>query len=223
MRDPRLGVGVLILLAAQHVQGQDVPSGAALSVGERVRVEIARRYRADRLALDRELVAAPGKIVRRDGLTLTILSRDGRETRYPEPRARLEGRLTAFEADCLTLDLGDGRLEVRVPRLAIDRLEVPRGTRTLTREGAALGALMPGVPLGFIGMFFASFRPDCESNCPPESAAYVGAALGVAIGVGLGALVGSQIRVDRWEKVSVSVSVGPRPGNGVGGAISLRF
>ena len=46
-----LSAGVLVLLGAQDVGGQDVRCGAAVAVGERVRVDIARQYRADNIAV----------------------------------------------------------------------------------------------------------------------------------------------------------------------------
>ena len=77
---------------------------------------------------------------------------------------------------------------------------------------------------GTLGLVFVGFfNFQCENDCNPESAKFVGAAVGVAIGAGLGAAVGSRIQVDRWEEVSVGFAVGPRPGKGVAWAFSLSF
>jgi hypothetical protein len=169
-------------------------------------------------------VEVSGDVVQRDALTLTVASGDGEETRYPRIRARLVGRVVADDADWLRLDLDDGKPNVLVPWVAIERLEVSRRTpRQWGERGAALGAVMPGVPLGLVGAaVFSMGNLDCVSHFD-SSLPFIGAALGVGAGAVIGGLVGTALSDDGWDKVSVSVGIAPRPGKGVAGALCLRF
>jgi hypothetical protein len=208
-----LGVGRILLVAVPHAFGEVSPPDAVLSIGDRVRTEIGGQYRAESLFVGEGRVEVSGEVVRRDWLTLTVASLDGRETRYPAVGTRLAGRITALDADGLTLDLGDGKPQVRVPRPAIRGLDVSHVTRTRAAEGAWFGALPLGL-LGFLTVGLATGDPG--PLC-------LGTATGVAVGAGLGALVGSMVKTERWERVSVGMSVGPRPGRGMGAALCLRF
>lgn len=224
MRNPSSIVGLLVLLAVPHVRGGDGSSPALPATGMRVRAQVAREYSVTNFKLGEGLLEVSGDVVRRDPLTLTVVSPNGDEARYPKVRARLTGRVVALDAHWLRLDLDDGKPTVLVPRAAIERLEVSRRTpRQVGGKGAAIGALVPGVPLGLLGaVVFSMGNLDCESNCS-SGLPLMGAALGVGTGALIGGLLGSAMSDDGWEDVSVSVGIAPQPGKGIAGGLCLRF
>jgi hypothetical protein len=188
-------------------------------LGERVRVLVARQYHADRILVGPGRIDAADRVVDQDGSTLTVLGPDGRMVRYPRRRARIAGRLTGLDRDWLTLSSDDGGPVVRVPRRAVDRLEVSLGRPNRAR-GAAKGLVFAGIPLSLAGFVLTSFRNfSCEGNCHPTHEAFIGGAVGMAIGVGLGVALENE----KWRKVSLRVGLEPRPGHGVAGGVSLRF
>jgi len=219
MLRPRQYLGMLLVLAAQAALGGEPVSGDALKAQGRVRIDTADWHQADGILAEKR-GGVSGEVVRRDGLTLTVRGPDGRETRYPARNARIVGRLTALETAWLTIDPDDGGPEIRVPRGAIRRLEAFRGVRSRAGEGLVIGAVVPGIPLGFLGLL-AGANYDCESDCNKNYIVFP--VVGVAIGAGLGALVGNTFRTEQWERVSVGIALQPGRGGGASAALSLRF
>jgi hypothetical protein len=224
MRNLTPVVGLLLLLTAPPVPGDDAAFSGLPAPGMRVRAQIAREYSVSSFKLGERLLEVSGEVVRRDALTLTVVSPNGEEARYPGARARLAGRVVAIDGDSLRLDLDDGKADVLVPWSAIERLDVARREpRQLGGKGAAIGAIVPGIPLGLFGMVvFSMGNLDCESHCS-GGAPLLGAALGVGAGALIGGLVGTAMSDDGWEEVKVGLAVAPRPGKGFAGALYLRF
>ena len=127
---------------------------------------------------------------------------------------RKMARVVSWTRDTLFLDLG------RLPIDVITRLEVIRGRKGRTAEGAIIGA-------GFMGglMSLAAISACGQLSCSAgEVVRKVGFA--AAIGAGIGALIGSAFTGDRWEEVPLDqlrVSVVPQRDGRFGLGLSVRF
>jgi hypothetical protein len=95
---------------------------------------------------------------------------------------------------------------VAVPFADLTELEVRRGKKSRLGTGALIGGGV-GAALGIaLAASCSGHEVLCEGGT--EYAIYVPAA--AALGAGLGALVGSLIKVDRWEAVPVEeLRIGP--------------
>ena len=133
---------------------------------------------------------------------------------------RLEGTLTAANADSLTISVGDGpsprsATMLTVPMSAVRRVDIQAG-RSRGR-GAIRGALIGTVlGLGFAAATNAARNSDIRNASDSiSSAAY--AAGGVIVFGGAGALLGGAIGVERWVRLGppVRVSVVPRADGGM--------
>ena len=130
------------------------------------------------------------------------------------PDATQMATVVSWTRDTLFLDLG------RLPIDVITRLEVIRGRKGRTAEGAIIGA-------GFMGslMSLAAISACGQLSC---SAGAVVRKVGfaAAIGAGIGALIGSAFTGDRWEEVPLGqlrVSVVPQRDGRFGLGLSVRF
>lgn len=136
---------------------------------------------------------------------------------------RVVGQVLATREDGLRLRLEDGR-EVEVTVADIRQLEVARGLRSKTAEGAAIGALTGAAVL--LGALIAD-RGVCDEDLGGCKAYRTVAVIGAIPGTLLGALIGSQIKTDRWERVPLhqrtTLRIGPTPGKGVAASLSIVF
>lgn len=136
---------------------------------------------------------------------------------------RVIGHLLAVRVDGLRLKLLDGR-ELEVGRADIQRLEVARGLRSHTAEGAAIGALAGAAVL--LGLLIAD-RGVCDEDLGGCQAYGLAAGIGAIPGALLGGLTGLHVRTDRWTKVPqarrAALRVGPTAGKGVAVAVSIAF
>lgn len=147
-----------------------------------------------------------------------------RLTYRPGPHARVErfvGRLTQANSDSLSVHGDDHSIVVPLPR--VDQLEISRGQTSHTGTGALVGLIGGGVILGAIA---ASSASECEGLCigptEPEPLFLIGALVGGLGGAAVGALMGSAIRVDRWEQVPLDGSLGLSTGSGAP-AVTMRL
>ncbi len=136
---------------------------------------------------------------------------------------RVVGQVLATREEGLRLRLEDGR-EVEVPLADIRHLEVARGRRSKTVEGAAIGALTGAVVL--VAALIAD-RGVCDEDLGGCKAYGTVAVMGAIPGTLLGALIGSQVKTDRWKRVPqhqrATLCIGPTPGKGVAVSLSIAF
>ena len=151
---------------------------------------------------------------------------EGDRVRFEAPSMgpkRVVGQVLATREDCLRLRLEDGR-EVEVSLADIRQLEVGRGLRSKTVEGAAIGALTGASVL--LGALIAD-RGVCDEDLGGCKAYGTVAVVGAISGTLLGALIGSQVKTDRWKRVPqrqrATLRFGPTPGKGVAVSLSIAF
>jgi hypothetical protein len=220
MRFPSPGVCVLVLVTVSQVRANSVGLAPG-PVGERVRVQIASEYHTEGIDVSMGRLEARGEDIQQDRSTLTVTLADA-SVRYPAPGAVLVGRLEAFDDKSLTVDLGDGKMSVTVPRVAIRSLKVSRGGSARARTGAVIGGLLVGMPAALVGAGIGALgNLDCEYHCSSRPGLVL-----AGVGLGVGAFVGAGLGVglsggERWERVSIGV--GPRSRKGIAVALSVRF
>ena len=111
------------------------------------------------------------------------------------------GRVLDLPADRILLAAEPDSVRRTIPREAIARLEVHRGTRTNAARGAVLGALIAGIPAAYLGMFGAGVTEEPGGLTMAEGALVAGGA-GAVLGAGLGMLVGKSEKHERWEEIA---------------------
>ncbi len=149
-----------------------------------------------------------------DGLARIEVGSRVRVTAPAIYEGRLVGHVIAFIPDTLLIEQ---KLFTRwkVPEADIELIEVSLERKSRAGTGALIGAgtiAAAGVGTALVGC--------ADSDCTLFFYAALGATL---VGAGIGALIGSQIRVDRWEEVPldrISVSLRPRGG---GLEVSAKF
>jgi len=181
-----------------------------------------RRAVAACLAL--ALATPPAIALGEDGAAGPLLEGDRVRLEAPSmgPK-RVVGQVLATREDRLRLRLEDGR-EAEVTLADIRRLEVARGLRSETVEGAAIGALAGAAVL--LGVLIAD-RGVCDEDLGGCRAYGTVAWIGAIPGTLLGAVIGSQVKTDRWERVPqhqrATLRIGPTPGKGVAVSLSIAF
>jgi hypothetical protein len=132
------------------------------------------------------------------------------------PSQVIVGELIGASDSVLVVRTQGYRGDVTIPRAAVLRLEVSRGTRRHTSTG--WGALL-GMTIGGVAGFAAG-----EDSCGSDSwfcikrplGAVLGGATGVTAGILIGLVVGS---VERWRDSAVPMSLSIAPT--VGGSVSV--
>jgi hypothetical protein len=111
------------------------------------------------------------------------------------------GTLVTLDSASLLLAPRPDAEAVRVPLAGVERLEVSRGGKPSTLQGAAVGAVV-GAGAG-LGIGLLATQGDCDFVC---GAVQVGSSvIGGVIGLIMGALTGSEIPhgPERWQPVRV--------------------
>ncbi|HZI22698.1 MAG TPA: hypothetical protein VFD76_09270 [Gemmatimonadales bacterium] len=141
------------------------------------------------------------------------------------PPRVLVGTVVGQNADSLHVAVPGLAAPVAVARHSVRQLEVSRGWRRATGDGAALG-----VEAGALAGAVVAVRtaPSFGRNWPVTlmngwDRMWVGSAIGGAIGAAVGALIGSRVKTERWQPWSS----GPRlvaltPGS-TGVSVSIPF
>lgn len=124
---------------------------------------------------------------------------------------QLTGTLVRLDPDTLAIEQEHDRTRIAVPVAAIRRFEMSAGQRTRTGKGALYG-LIGGVVggAGSVVLLCALDEDGCDEPGSPLGtggvaafgATIVGLGLGL-VGTGVGAIVGSRIRSERWQELSL--------------------
>ena len=118
----------------------------------------------------------------------------------------------------------------RIPLSSVKRLEVVTGRKSKAGTGALLGLVVGAVTGAYLGNYWGSV--DCSGTvgftiCVEKGEAAALAALGFGLGgAGLGAIIGSFVKVDRWDEIPIeNLRAGPSliAPDGVGVSASLRL
>ncbi len=145
------------------------------------------------------------------------------------PPLQSVGTFWAWEGDSLIMESNGNALAL--PLNSVTKLEVGRGQKSYTVEGALMGLLVGGVAGAVIG--YASYEEcvpkgrgwSCE-DVGPEVAALVGGIAGGLGGLLVGATIGRSSKTDRWREVPLDrlrVSVVPQRDGRFGLGLSVRF
>ena len=135
-----------------------------------------------------------------------------------------DGTVQALTGDTLVLQSrrGTGVSTLRMALVSITRLDIHRGRRGHSGEGATIGAVVGGIITLVAGLVacedgFVVTRQTCIGLTTP---------LGLALGALLGAIVGANVVTDRWEEVPLGqfrVSLAPQRDGQFALGLSLRF
>lgn len=135
---------------------------------------------------------AASPVVTGDRVRVTLIAHE------PAP---VTGRVLELPPDAILLSTEPDSARRAIPRAAIARFEVHRGTGTNAGRGAVIGALIVGIPAAFVGMIGAGVTEEPGGLSMAEGALVAGGA-GAVLGAGIGALVGKSEKHDRWETVA---------------------
>ena len=130
------------------------------------------------------------------------------------PDATYMATVVSWTRDTLLLDIG------RVPIDVITKLEVIRGWKLRTGDGAIIGAAFMG-GLMSLAAAGACGQLSCSAGEVVRKIGYA-----AAIGAGIGAFIGSAFTGDRWEEVPLDqlrVSFAPQRDGRLGLGLSVRF
>ena len=171
------------------------------------------------LALVQALDAAPGA-AQSEEQEVSALPQIRVQARQVDWRRRIAGHGYVRDSGTLIFVRDGGTDSVAIPLADVRRLEIARGARSQTGQGAVVG-LVGGAALGAA---WGAWLGD-ESVLGSGYAALFGAMTTSVAGAGIGAIVGHGRRVPRWERVDAAelrVAFAPRDG-GFGVGLALRF
>jgi hypothetical protein len=115
------------------------------------------------------------------------------------PDERQAGTLVDLRGDTLFLQPELQADTVGIPRAAVTRLEISRGQRLLTGEGAFLGFTIGAGAGALVGLLVGNGQ-DCDGGCGGLGALLYGG-IGAGAGLIIGTIVGGNKKTDRWEEV----------------------
>ena len=140
----------------------------------------------------------------------------------------IEGIFERLRGDTLVVNVQAWERRLELPLSSVEQLKMHSGRRSAARRGAAIGALV-GAAAGGIGAA-ATYEDPCPEGADfcifdvgPVGEVVLSAIVFGAIGAGTGAVIGSFIKVDRWETVPldrIRISLTPRGG---GLEVSAKF
>ena len=166
-----------------------------------------------------------------------VLALDGSAQAVPSPGDRiriiqvdgpvLTGTLVTFSAETIQLSLDSESPTVEVPVEGIEALETSLGRRHNYPKYIGITVAVTSVVGATMG--FIAYDPSCTFLCFTRSQHVgIGFVGGVLIGLPLGVIIGSVVREERWNPVSLpapvasGLSIRPVIGSRVGFAGSIR-
>lgn len=207
---------LLLPILALVVGAPEVRSGENLSPGARVRIIAAQAFEIPD-AFEATPEAWKERFGKNDRGVITV-TREGEEQTLtlPRPGKALKGRLLSLDEKTITLQLDGETSPSRIPRKAIERVQVgyrSRGNAIL--RGAGIG--------GLVGAVGGAIAVASGENLDPQAAAapFVYGTLG---GI-LGAVVGAAMPVERWQDAkpgAVQLGLAPQR-RGMGVSLSVKF
>ena len=167
-----------------------------------------------------------------------VLPSDGSSQAVPSPGDRirisqmdgtvLTGTLAAWSADTIQLSVDSSRVEVPVARIAVLETSLGQQHNYPQYFGLTVAATsIVGATIGFIASVDSEPHPFVGPDTRIEYIV-LGFAGGALVGLPLGAIIGSVVREERWNPVSLPapaasrLTIRPVIGSGVGFAASLR-
>ena len=127
-----------------------------------------------------------------------------------------KGRLVSFDDQALIVVFDGGAAPSRIPREAVERIQVAKRSRALgVLRGAGIGAAA-GFAGGALGARIFSDEPEGAGV-----AAFIYGSLGTVVG----AAVGAALPVQRWQDTDahkLRLGLAPRP-DGLGASLSVSF
>ncbi len=139
----------------------------------------------------------------------------------------LLGTVVALEVDTLIVDARGYAHPLALPLASLAWLEVSRGQKSRTLKGAGIGFLVGGAAGLATAAIVCAIAGDCAADDPYTGLVYaVFGVLGAGVGALTGAIIGSTIKVDRWEAVPldrIRVSLTPTAPGGVGVTVHVRW
>ena len=140
----------------------------------------------------------------------------GDKVRVTTEQERIIGYWVALSENGLTLNTEERDSSLVLPLASLTKLEVSRGQKSGAGKGALIGAgtgAAAGVVTAYVGCAVESSNFNCGNYTVLTILAF--GAAGALVGAGIGALIGSQIKVDRWQDVPldrIRVSLTPSGG-----------
>lgn len=134
----------------------------------------------------------PSPVVRMEQLTA-----GDRIRVHSRSHGRVSGDLARVSPDSLVIvRQEEGRGELALPADAVTRVDITAGRRSRKGRGALIGLLAGGAG-GMAGMVTL-----CGDSCVGGWILLALPVGGAVVGAGVGALIGSQIKTERWQRVS---------------------
>ena len=138
------------------------------------------------------------------------------------PDEKQAGTLVDLRGDTLFLQAEHDT--VGIPRASLTRLEISRGQRLHTGEGALLGFTIGAGAGALVGLVAANGQ-NCDGGCGGLGALLIGG-IGAGAGLIIGTVVGGNMKTDCWEEVPPDrfrVGVLPQRGGRIAFAAQVRF
>ncbi len=134
------------------------------------------------------------------------------------------GTVVALKPDTLAVNVENRDSPLALPLASLTKLEVSRGQKSRTLKGAGIGFLVGGAAGLATAAIACAIAGDCAADDPYTGLVYaVFGVLGAGVGTLTGAIIGSTIKVDRWETVQLDqLRVGLTP-RGHGLEVSAKF
>ena len=148
----------------------------------------------------------------------------GDKVRVTTAVERVIGYWMSLDDNRLTLRAEDPDSSLVLPLASFTKLEVSQGLKSRTLKGAGIGFLVGGAAGLATAAIACAIAGDCDADSSYTGLVYaVFGVLGAGVGALTGAIIGSTIKVDRWETVPfdrIRVSLTPRGG---GLQVSAKF
>ncbi len=137
---------------------------------------------------------------------------------------RVVGTVVALKPDTLAVNVENRDSPLALPLASLTKLEVSQGQKSRTLKGAGIGFLVGGAAGLATAALACAIAGDCDADDPYTGLVYaVFGVLGAGVGTLTGAIIGSTIKVDRWDTVQLDQLRVGLPPRGHGLEVSAKF